>query len=475
MNLKEKYRNAEISTKITLTYTACFIFLLIIINFVMYFGVYYALYRPAGRSIKFSMESVKNLMDTLAQNPHAFNPDSIREPLVAGVILRAIGDDGYILADTDAHYISNEDFNENIISNPSILADKNMEVASIYGALIYRAKMDYTFEGEHVSLYFFRTITSEKELLDSLTNLLMLLDIFGIIFALAFGNMTSKKILKPIKIMTEHAKKIAFGKMDGRITIPPANDELTALAKTFNEMLDRLQGGFKTQEKLITRQQKFVSDASHELRNPATVILGYTDILARYGVDDAEIFNESIAAIRSESQNMKNLLENLLFLARTDQNRQKLKKQKLELSAIVDDIMKKMIRTADKHCVKLLKNDFAQIFGDETTIRQMIRIFLDNAVKYTPAGGNISVASENFGGAVKLKISDTGIGIAPENLDKIFDRFFRGDKARVNDGDKISAGLGLSIAKWIADIHGAKIEVESELGGGTIFKLTFRS
>ena len=338
-----------------------------------------------------------------------------------------------------------------------------MEVATIKGALVYRAKSEYSFEGQHVTLYFFRTITSEKFLLDNLESMLLLLDLFGIIFAVAVGNFTSRKVLKPIKTMTEHAKNIAFGKMDGRIEIPPANDELTELAKTFNEMLDRLQGG-------IDKQRQFVSDASHELRNPATVIIGYTDLLTRRGLDDKEIFDESIAAIRSESQNMYNLLENLLFLARTDQNRQKLKKQNLELSTILFDIMKKMILVAKNHNVQLLQNDVAQIYADETTVRQMIRIFLDNATKYTPPGGNISVQSVQSGGNVRLSISDTGIGIAPENLYKVFDRFFRIDSEELVDAAK-GTGLGLSIAKWIADNHGIKIEVASELGKGTTFTL----
>jgi signal transduction histidine kinase len=167
---------------------------------------------------------------------------------------------------------------------------------------------------------------------------------------------------------------------------------------------------------------------------------------------------------------MYNLLENLLFIARTDQNRQKLKKQNLELSEILGDVMKKMILVAKNHNVQLLQNDLAQVYGDETTIRQMIRIFLDNATKYTPTGGNISVQSVKKGGKVHLSISDTGIGIAPENLYKVFDRFFRIDSEELVDAAK-GSGLGLSIAKWIADNHGVKIEVASELGKGTTFTL----
>jgi hypothetical protein len=183
MNIKQKFDNAEISTKITLTYTACFMLLLMIINAVVYFGVFYALYRPASRSIKFSMNSVQDLMDTIAENPAAFNPNSIREPLVAGVVLRVVDDSENILVDTDKNYPSNEKFNENILSETPFFADEDMDVAAIGGALVYRAKMDYVVIGQHVTLYFFRTITSEKFLLEDLENMLLILDIAGMIFA----------------------------------------------------------------------------------------------------------------------------------------------------------------------------------------------------------------------------------------------------------------------------------------------------
>ena len=167
---------------------------------------------------------------------------------------------------------------------------------------------------------------------------------------------------------------------------------------------------------------------------------------------------------------MQALLENLLFISRTDQNRQKLNKKTLDLDDIVGDVMQKMKVAIKTHKVALIKNDPAQIFGDETTIRQMMRIFLDNAVKYTPEGGSITADSKVAGDKVLLSISDSGIGIAPENVDKIFDRFFR-----VDTEDLVSeangSGLGLSIAKWIADAHDIKISVASELGKGTTFTL----
>ena len=461
--IKSKTSGFEISTKITLGYAACFIALLILINAAMWIGVMVALYRPAEKTILYSMNQIEKVFEELEENYDNFNPNTFRGALVAGVVLRVVDEQGIVFIDTDKKYPSIERFNEGILNNPPIYADDDFEIARIGSALIYRGEMDYTHEGQTVTLYFFRTITSELILFDELEKFLLVLDVFGIIAALFFGKILSSRILRPIKTMNELAREIAFEKMSGRIPVGTADDELNELAKTLNKMLDRLQGG-------INKQQKFVSDASHELRTPAAVIKGYIEFIEHYGTEDKELLKENLKMISSEAQNMQALLENLLFISRTDQNRQKLNKKILDLDDIVGDVMQKMKVAIKTHEVNLLKNEPAKIFGDETTIRQMMRIFLDNAVKYTPAGGSIKVDSKVTGDKVLLSISDSGIGIAPENVDKIFDRFFR-----VDTEDLVSeangSGLGLSIAKWIADAHGIKISVASELGKGTTFTL----
>ncbi len=467
MSVTEKirvwYRNLKISAKITWTYAICFMILILLINLVLWFGVSYALYQPAERTLKFSMENVQELLTKLEENSTHFDPNSIREPLVPGVVLRVADLEGNIFIDTDPKYLSNSRFEENILKNPPLFADDEMEIARVRNSLVYRARLDYNHDGEHAILYFYRTITSMSHVFDNLAMLVIFIDIFGILLAVRTGNVVSKSILQPITTMTNLAQRIAFEKIGDRVPIPPANDELTELAKTLNGMLDRLQGG-------IFRQQKFVSDASHELRTPATVIAGYIEILEKYGSEDKELMEESVEAIRSESQNMKNLLENLLFLARTDQDRQKVYKEKFELSELVGDVMRKMKKVCATHEVELLKNDSAEIFADKTMILQMLRIFLDNATKYTPEGGKISVNSELVGGKIKLSISDTGIGIAPENIEKIFER-----STRIDSEDLVKnvrgSGLGLSIAKWIAESHGIKIEVSSRPSEGTTFTL----
>ena len=462
--IKNKFNGFEISTKITFGYVACFVILLIVINFAMWLGVMTALYSPAERTIRFSIEQIKNVLNELEENYSDYNPNVFRGALVAGVVLRVVDERGNVFIDTDKNYPSIEMFNKGILRSPPLFADEEFDIARIGSALIYCTKLDYTHDDETVTLYFFRTITSELILFDNLEKFLLMLDIVGIFLSIGVGYLLSRRILTPIKTMNELAREIAFEKMSGRIPIGTANDELNELAKTLNQMLDRLQGG-------INKQQKFVSDASHELRTPAAVIKGYIEFIETYGTADEALLKENLKVIGSEAQNMQNLLENLLFLSRTDQHRQRLNKKTLDLDDIVGDVMSKMKTVVKTHKVELIKNTPAKIFGDETTIRQMIRIFLDNAVKYTPEGGLIKVSSAIEKKKILLSISDTGIGIAPENLDKIFERFFRIDSEDlVNEAN--GSGLGLSIAKWIADSHDIKISVDSELGKGTTFTLT---
>ena len=453
----------EISTKITLGYAACFVILLAVINFAMWLGVMTALYSPAEKTILYSMEQIKKVLDALEEDYATFNPNSFRGALVAGVVLRVVDERGEIFIDTDENYPSIEMFNKGILKNPPLFASDEFEIARIGSALIYCAKTDYTHDEETMTLYFFRTITSELILFDNLEKFLLALDVLGIFLSIGAGYMLSRRILTPIKTMNELAREIAFEKMGGRIPIGTANDELNQLAKTLNRMLDRLQGG-------INRQQQFVSDASHELRTPTAVIKGYIEFIERYGTQDETLLKENLKIIGSEAQNMENLLENLLFLSRTDRNTQKFNKKILDLDNIVGDVMNKMKTVVKTHNVELIKNDPVKIFGDETTIRQMLRIFLDNAIKYTPEGGFVKVASIFDGEKILLSISDSGIGIAPENLKKIFERFFR-----IDSEDLVSevggSGLGLSIANRIAESHGIKISVDSEHGKGTTFTL----
>ena len=450
--------NSRISTKIMLTYVAAFAVLVFATNLLAWGAMSYGMYHQAEDALNESMTNIRELLETIEQN-RDIDVNSIRDPLTTGVVLRAVADNGEIFFDTDPRYPSIGELDVRKMSNPPIWSNSTMEVAEFDNAIIYCAQMKFTYRSMSMRLYFYRTIIADVMFFDRLQRILTAIAIAGLIVAAASGYAVSQRILRPISEMTRTAHDIAIENMGRRLEVAPVEDELTELAKTFNSMLDRLQAG-------IVQQQRFVSDASHELRTPATVIRGYSDLLARWGSRDPEILNEGIETIRSESENMQQLIEQLLFLARADQRRQPLKPEMLELSKIVADVVHSLKPVTKEHTLELLKNDSGTILADKVTIKQMLRIFLDNAIKYTPKGGRITVESVRLVDKIRLSVTDTGIGIAPENQKKVFDRFFRVDTSH-SKREISGTGLGLSIASWIADQHDITIELDSELGRGT--------
>ena len=450
--------NSRISTKIMIIYVTAFAALIFATNLLAWAAMSYGMYHQAEHSLEFSMENTRQLLEDIEQNIN-LNTDSVRDPLTPGVVLRVVDANGEVFIDTDPRYSSLETFDSCVLDNPPFWNNEDMSIAEIGNALVCRSQMQFTHGNTTMNLYFFRTITSDVMLFEKLRNILLAIAFVGLIAAAASGYVVSKRILKPISDMTKTAHNIAIENMDSRIETNPVEDELTELAKTFNNMLDRLQAG-------IAQQQRFVSDASHELRTPATVIRGYSDLLARWGSRDPEILKEGIEAINAESENMQQLIEQLLFLARADQRRQPLKMEMLELSKIVGDVVNSLELVTQTHTLELVKNDNGTIFADKVTIKQMLRIFIDNAIKYTPKGGRITVRSERAVDKIRLSVTDTGIGIAPENQKKVFDRFFRVDTSHTKR-EVSGTGLGLSIASWIAEQHNISIDLESELGKGT--------
>ena len=220
-------------------------------------------------------------------------------------------------------------------------------------------------------------------------------------------------------------------------------------------------------EEAYRRQQRFINDVSHELRTPLTIIRGYIDILERYGADDRELFTEAVSSIKDSAQNMQCLIENLLFLARAEQGHQTLTPVPVDL----DNLLIKFVADYRSPRVKITKLEPCRMMGDAYFLKKMFTAFLDNAISFSPPESLVKIEL-TVTDEVTLKFIDKGCGIAEEELDKIFELFYRSDTSRTKRGDSSSAGLGLSIAKWIADRHGIKITVKSTPSAGSIFALT---
>ena len=418
----------------------------------------------AGEAVPNGSDKVIVSRNDLRQNM----ADNMTFGMVPGVFLKITDAEGDVVYDTDVFSPSLQQLQEHVREQPPLWANPNFQVVEIGNFVIYYKEVPVAINGEHYSLHFFRTITTETRLLGFIQQILLVEMVLGLVLALFLGYFVSQRLLQPIRSMTDTVKSIEVSDLGTRLEVSDTKDELSELAVTFNHMLERIQQGFD-------QQQRFVSDASHELRTPVTVIRGYADMLSRWGRHDEETLQEGLEAIGSEAENMQELIEKLLFLARADQKRQILHKELLDMQALVGDVFRKMQMAVDSHHLQLLANEPAMVLADKVTMRQMLRIFLENAVKYTPAGGVIRLSSRcspDDEGYIELVIEDTGIGIAEEEQEKIFQRFYRVDSSRTKEaGQPGGTGLGLSIAKWIADRHGIKIRVESQPGTGTRFTL----
>jgi signal transduction histidine kinase len=288
------------------------------------------------------------------------------------------------------------------------------------------------------------------------------LGISGLVLVVVFGSKASRKFLSPVHQMTETVKEISIKDLGRRIDVRGSKNELKDLAKTFNEMLDRIQNS-------VEQQNQFISDASHELRTPISVIQGYADLLDRWGKNDRAVLEESIESIKSEAENMKELVEKLLFLARGDRNAQKLERSKFSLNELIGELIKETRIIDKEHILKNEHNDKIDIWADRKLMKEALRIFIDNSIKYTPSGGAIMLDSYLRKSEAVIVVSDTGAGIAEKDIPHIFDRFYRADKSRTKSSG--GTGLGLSIAKWIIDQHNGKISVWSEIQIGTVIKI----
>jgi two-component system, OmpR family, sensor kinase len=279
----------------------------------------------------------------------------------------------------------------------------------------------------------------------------------------------ARKALSPVSAVVTAAHRITEGDRSKRLPVAHPNDEIGDLAATINGMLSHLEKTLARLEETLDRQRRFVADASHELRTPLTSIHSYAQMLEVWALRDPHIGPESVAAIKRESERMMGLVENLLELARGDEG-MKLHLKDNNLTEVVEEAAVSACAAVNgKVLVERLTPEqevqrVSAVF-DRERLRQAISILLDNAVKYTPEGGRVTMRIVEEDGSVGVEVSDTGIGIPEDQIPHVFERFYRAEEARSTEG----LGLGLSIARQIAEDHKGSIEVRSKLGEGSTF------
>lgn len=451
------FKQKKIPTQVTLTYVLIMLSTLIISNLGTNAGIRYLFFHQAAKAIEISMNRMNREIED-GSNENILNMDAA----LSGVIIRITDAQGNLIADNSPFFPKTDRMLKYIKNDRPFFAHDEYELIETPHSFFYYKEISVESGGETFNVHLFKTITFEKELLTYLAWVNFLLDFLAVALAAVAGYLLVKKVLTPLRQVSETAREISAGNMNKRLDIDGAGNEVVELAESFNFMLDKINESF-------ARQKQFVADVSHELRTPVTIIDGYAEILEKFGTRDKELFQESATAIKNESENMKALLESLLFLTRADQGEQPLNK----VDADIEEILQDVIQSAESSRVKFLSDGAFMINGDITALKKMFAAILDNALKYSD--DEVIVELKKFGDNATVNFIDKGIGISPEDTKKVFDRFFRADKVRTkSDADK-SVGLGLSIAKWIADSHGIEIEIESELGKGTTFELRIKN
>ncbi|TKB92304.1 MAG: HAMP domain-containing protein [Nitrospira sp.] len=313
-------------------------------------------------------------------------------------------------------------------------------------------------------LYIVQVGTSMESVGETLQRFLVLLVVaipIALAVSLAGGWFLAGRALRPVDKITLAAQRIAAGDLSQRLSIPAAHDEIGRLAATFNNMIGRLDTSFR-------QIRQFTSDASHELRTPLTVMKGETDLVLRRprSLDDYKLVLESNL---EEIDRMTRIVDELLFLSRADMGEVRVESLPVAMESLVEDIHRQAKLLAQDRNIEVLLGTVMPVVvqGDDLRLRELLLNLVENAMKYSHPGGKVEISLLNDGREARLSVTDQGIGIAPADHKKIFQRFYRTDVARGHT--KKGTGLGLAICAWIVELHKGRIEVKSDLGHGSAF------
>ncbi len=466
-------KHLSIRSKITLWFAAA----LVIVVSLTYVCILSVSNQVLQKTIKDNLiETVENNMDEIE---YYESMDAITEPNDVDYFIRygdaflEIDDDFLDSVNQVYTALYNSDlfmlYGENPVAKQcASLSLQNMTIQTVkaYGVRYY--VFDRELTGEGLRGLWLRGVVSEKQGKEDLSTITMLsMVIMPVIVAVAIygGSLIAKRTLEPIQKISETVEHISRGNdLKKRIELDKGDDELHLLAEQFNSMFARLDDSFE-------KEKRFTSDVSHELRTPMSVIMAQCE----YSMDEnssLDEYAESIQSIYSQGQKMTVLINQMLDIARLEMRPENYPKERVDLSALTDSICKDMALIKEKG-IAISSHIDAGLFisGNPGLLARAISNLISNAYHYGKDNGHIDVSLKKVEEQVVLTVSDDGIGIAEENIPKIFDRFYREDSSRTQNG----TGLGLSITKEIVQFHGGTIEVKSLLGIGSTFTVIFPS
>lgn len=446
-------KKSKISWKITILYAFMFMMLLFLVNTAIYLFLSSFIDDNIEKSINNTSELVLSQFSGVGDPVNFFDTEILQQISRSeeNIFFRVLDGNGNISA--QSKYLKDMDI-------PVSAELQEFNSGSKYLAVKTIPVNNFVFSRGYLQVV--RDITFERNFLDFLLLVLTIAAASGALISVFLGYFTTKKMLYPINKITETVQEINSSDLGSRLEVSGPDDELKKLVLTFNSMLERLEKSFQ-------RQKQFVSDASHELRTPISVIKGYVGLLDRWGKEKEEVRDEAIQAIKKETTNMKQLMENLLILAKGDNSELQKEEESFNFNELIKKIFKEFNLFEKEIDLEFVEKAEINYYGDSALFKQLFRIFLDNAVKFTAHQGKIKVEIDKIdANHFYFSVADDGPGIKKDDLPYIFDRFYQADKSRTRK-DNSGSGLGLAIACQIVSGYNGEIEIESSKGKGSKF------
>lgn len=456
-----------LSARFTLTawYTSILVVMICALGAAMYFGVRHTIIRAADDNLTARMEEIGPFIAGRLHSKHANELPHEFEAHLAGL---EPGGELLQVADSHRHWI----YQSSSITGYGVALPQISEIRTpIFETLILRGShLRIVSSTVHVDnqIYFVQlgqSLDPSFELLGRFRRLAFLILPLALILSWAGGYLLCRRALAPVDEITNAARSISTQNLNLRLPVPRTGDELQRLAETMNGMIVRLDGAF-------TKMSQFTADAAHELRTPISLILTTAELSMGEGAP-ANSYRAALLEIYAEAVRMKSLIEDLMTLARADSGEGNIQFSPVNLGEAV-----RLASTRGELLSKSKHIDFTTniqenalwVRGDTSALQRLFLILIDNAVKFTPASGRISISLGKRDSAAIFEIADSGPGISEGERTRIFDRFYRVDPARSRNSG--GAGLGLAIGRWIADQHRATIEIDGSGGSGAIFRVS---
>jgi len=336
-----------------------------------------------------------------------------------------------------------------------------------HSGIEYRAQALTVPQGTLVSAL---TLNSTNDTLSSLVRVEVAVTIAVLLALCILALWTIRRGLRPLDSMAETAMDIASGDLGRRVEVKHPGTEVGRLGEALNTMMVRIQSAFSEKSESEARLRQFVADASHELRTPLTSIRGYAELLRKGGFPGHDDQRRALDRIEGEATRMGGLVDDLLLLARLDQGRP-LVAEPVDLSGIARDAVDDALASGGSGCVRLHAPDAVIVAGDRDRLPQVVHNVVRNALAHNPPGTNVVVSVSSDGLMGTLEVEDDGVGMAPAEAARVFDRFYRADQARGHNSG--SMGLGLALVRSIMTLHQGSVEIRSEVGRGTTVSLHF--